>query len=94
VINFEQTNRAEIGSRSTDVIMVRELDEHLSLRLANSRRPVEELGFMPLPNDKEAVAFGETVIREMVQGNLQAGTVMEVTDDERAVGGIQPDQSN
>jgi len=30
----------------------------------------------------------------MVQENPQAGTVMEVTDDERAVGSIQPDQSN
>jgi len=28
---------------------------------------VEELGSCRCPNDKEAVAFGETVIREMVQ---------------------------
>jgi hypothetical protein len=63
--------------------------------LRNPGGRVEELGFMPLSDDKEAVAFGETVIRDMVEGNpTQAGAVMEVTDDERTVGTIQPDQSN
>jgi hypothetical protein len=54
---------------------------------------VEELGFMPLLDDREAVAFGETVVRELVEGSPtpHAGSVMEVTSGERSVGSIQTD---
>jgi hypothetical protein len=51
----------------------------------------EELGFMPLADDKEAISFGETVVREMVNGppTPHAGSVMEVTDGDRSVGSIE-----
>jgi hypothetical protein len=29
---------------------------------------VEELGCLPLPDDREAVAFGQSVVRDMIQG--------------------------
>jgi hypothetical protein len=49
---------------------------------------VEELGFLPLADDTEAVSFGKTVIREIVQENpaLYAGVVMKVTEGDRGVG--------
>jgi hypothetical protein len=52
---------------------------------------VEELGFMPLVDDREAVAFAETVIQDLAEGSptLHAGSVMEVTSGERSVGSIR-----
>jgi len=60
--------------------------------LRNHGGQVEELGYMPLPDDGEAVAFGESVARELAAENPRpyAGSVMEVTDGERAIGSIQP----
>ena len=59
--------------------------------LRNPDGQVEELGFLPLPDDREAVAFGTTVGRELVQGAPipRTGLVMVVTEDERPVGKIR-----
>jgi hypothetical protein len=48
---------------------------------------VEELGFVPLPDDAEAVAFGEKVILESKHGSQtdHSGSVMVVTDGQRDV---------
>jgi hypothetical protein len=52
---------------------------------------IEELGAIPLRDDKEAVAFGQSVVRDMVQGALpQQAAVVEVIDGERTVGRINP----
>jgi hypothetical protein len=63
--------------------------------LRNANGEVEQLGFMPLPDDKEAVAFGETMVRELVEGNPTpyVDSVMEVSDGGRAVGNIQADSA-
>ena len=36
---------------------------------------VEELGFVPLPDKREAVAFGATVVRDLVAERPDAGLV-------------------
>jgi hypothetical protein len=50
--------------------------------LRNPGRQAEELGFIPLPDDREAVAFGEAVVRELVEDGPtpHTGTVMVVTE--------------
>jgi hypothetical protein len=51
---------------------------------------IEELGALLLRGDGEAVAFAESLVRDMVQGSpAQQGAVMEVIDGERTVGRIQ-----
>jgi hypothetical protein len=59
--------------------------------LRNPGGQVEELGFLPLPDDREAVAFGEAVGRELAQGEPTPHTrsVMVVTEDECPVGKIR-----
>jgi len=59
--------------------------------LRNPAGQVEELGFLPLPDDREAVAFGKTVGRELAQGKpaSHTGSFMVVTEDERPVGKIR-----
>jgi hypothetical protein len=57
--------------------------------LRSRRGQIEELGFLPLPDDREAVAFGKTVGRELAQGEPHTGSVMVVTEDERPVGKIR-----
>lgn len=57
--------------------------------LRNPGGQVEELGFLPLPDDGEAVAFGKTVGRELARGEPHMGSVMVVTEDERPVGKIR-----
>jgi hypothetical protein len=50
---------------------------------------VEELGYLPLPDDGEAVAFGKLVVQDMIQGAPpQQAPVVEVIDGERTVGRI------
>jgi hypothetical protein len=58
---------------------------------------VEELGCLPLPDDREAVAFGKSVVQDMVQGAapqqaaVQQAAVMEVIEGhDRTVGRIDP----
>jgi hypothetical protein len=53
---------------------------------------VEVLGCLPLPDDRQAVAFGKSVVRDMVQGTPpQQAAVMEVIEgDDRTVGRIDP----
>ena len=64
---------------------------------------VEELGCLPLPDDREAVAFGKLVVQDivqdmaqdLVQGSLRPpAPVMEVIDGERTVGRIGPANSD
>lgn len=61
--------------------------------LRNPGRQVEELGCITLPDDGEAVAFGEAVVREITADSSapSEGLVMEVTDGERIVGRIEPE---
>jgi hypothetical protein len=52
---------------------------------------VETLGALPLRNDREAVAFGRSVVRDLVQGaSPQEAAVLEVLDGERTVSRIGP----
>jgi hypothetical protein len=53
---------------------------------------VEELGCLPLRDDREAVAFGKSVVQDMVQGAApQQAAVMEVIEgDDRTVGRTDP----
>jgi hypothetical protein len=60
---------------------------------------VEELGCLPLPDDREAVAFGKLVVEDMIQDLVQGtlpphAPVMEVIDGERTVGRIGPSNSD
>ena len=56
---------------------------------------VEELGCLPLPDDREAVAFGKLVVQDLVRGILPPpAPVMEVIDGERTVGRIGPSNSD
>jgi hypothetical protein len=49
----------------------------------------EELGDLPLGDDREAVAFGQSVVRDMVQGAFPRQTsVIEVIEGERTVSRI------
>jgi hypothetical protein len=53
---------------------------------------VEELGSLLLRDDSEAVAFGQSVVRDMVQGaSPQQAAVVEVIDGERTVSRIDRD---
>ena len=63
--------------------------------LRNPDGQVEELGPMLLHDDREAVAFGERMVRDLVADNptLHAGFVMEVIDGNRTVGRIGPEES-
>jgi hypothetical protein len=56
---------------------------------------LEELGTIPLPDDNEAIAFGKTVVREMVENDPApyAGAIMDVIEGERAVGSIRPSKT-
>ena len=48
----------------------------------NLDRQVEELGRVPLPDDRKAVGFAATVVRDLVAESptSHAGLVVEVTD--------------
>src|SRR5258707_15889680 len=56
----------------------------------NDGRDREETGQIELSDDHEAFAFGEQVIREMLQGSSRQyeGCAMEVREGERIVGRI------
>src|SRR5258708_1953149 len=56
----------------------------------NDGRDREETGQIELSDDHEAFAFGEQVIREMLQGSSRQyeGCAMEVQEGERIVGRI------
>jgi hypothetical protein len=93
VFNFEQT--AQAGStyflgRQVGVAMS---VYHFVLRSPAGQR--DDLGFMPLFDDRAAVAFGEAMVREMAQEHPAplAGSVIEVTEGKRAVGSVEPDKS-
>jgi hypothetical protein len=59
--------------------------------MRDHRGEVEELGNMALSGDREAIAFGKVVVREMMQGSPtpQAGSVMSVSNGVRSVGEIR-----
>jgi hypothetical protein len=61
--------------------------------LRNRSGRVEELGCLPLPNDREAVAFGEAILREAMGGNRTVcpDSALDVIEDERTVAKIQFD---
>jgi hypothetical protein len=94
VINFGQTNQPEIGSSPLPLRFWGVTMSVYRFVLRNAGGEVEELGFMPLPDDEEAVAFGETMVRELVAGNSTpyADSVMEVSDGKRSVGNIQAEK--
>jgi hypothetical protein len=52
---------------------------------------VEDLGHMGMRDDREAIAFGESVVREMVADSPtpDARGLLEVIDGARVVGRIQ-----
>jgi hypothetical protein len=94
VVNFGQTKRPEIGSKPATITVWGISMSIYRFVLRNAGGEVEELGFIPLSDDKEAVAFGETMVRELVQEKPTpyAHSVMEVSNGERTVGNIQADQ--
>jgi hypothetical protein len=53
---------------------------------------VEELGTIPLPDDSEAIAFGERVVRDLVKDDPApyTGTIMDVIEGSRSVSSIDP----
>ena len=54
---------------------------------------LEELGALPMRDDRDAVAFAQSVVRDMTQGNpAQQAAVMEVIDGKRTVGRIGSDE--
>jgi hypothetical protein len=50
---------------------------------------VEELGVMPLRDDKEAAAFGQSVVREMIQGTRKNAAVLDIFAGKRTVSRIE-----
>jgi hypothetical protein len=56
---------------------------------------LEELGTIPLPDDREAIAFGKSVAREMAENDPApyAGAIMVVIEGERAVASIRPSKA-
>jgi hypothetical protein len=90
VINFEQTNQS--GSKLLSLAIIKRTNMSIYCFVLRSRAGgVESLGCLPLPDDSEAVTFGEAVMRESAEGSSApyAGAVMEVTDGARTVGRIQ-----
>jgi hypothetical protein len=49
---------------------------------------IEELGFMALPDDAEAVAFATLIIQDMPREDRTQGGSLAITDGERVVGKI------
>jgi hypothetical protein len=63
------------------------LTYHFTLRNDGDR--VDDLGFMGLADDGEALAFGKQVIQDLVHGDRNyAGWIIEITEGERPVGNI------
>jgi hypothetical protein len=91
VINFEQTNYAESGSCKSGWGLEGSMSIYRFVLRSRSGK-VEELGCLPLPDDREAVAFGKSVVQDMVQRTPpQQAVVMEVIEgDDRTVGRIDP----
>ncbi len=58
--------------------------------LRQNGTPSENLGATELRNDSEAVEFGESVIRDLMNGDSEqySGWVLSVTEDERIVRSI------
>jgi hypothetical protein len=58
--------------------------------LWNNRSEKEDLGFLAMANDDEALAFGCDIIRLIQAENAPAyaGSVVEITQEDRAVGSI------
>ena len=54
---------------------------------------VEALGALPLRDDREAIAFAQSVVRDMIQGapSQEVSPVVEVISGGRTVGRIQAD---
>jgi hypothetical protein len=48
----------------------------------------EELGFMSLADDVEALAFGKQVIRDMEHKDAYGGWTMDILEGKRTVGAI------
>jgi hypothetical protein len=60
---------------------------HFTLR--NDGAQVDDLGFMGLADDDEALVFGKQVIRDLKGGDRNyAGWIMDITEGERPVGNI------
>ncbi len=52
---------------------------------------VEELGDVPLPDDRDAFAFAKQVIRECLADSdtkIYEGCTMDITESKREVGGV------
>jgi hypothetical protein len=56
---------------------------------------VEDLGFMAMADEGEALAFGKAVIRDIMRGNARqyADWAMDITVGKRVVGSIPFDRS-
>jgi hypothetical protein len=54
----------------------------------------EKLGSLPLRDDREAIAFGQSVVRDMIQGTRQNAAVLDVFAGKRTVGRIGPGESS
>jgi hypothetical protein len=95
MFNFEQRRS---GSRLKHAVVVSLSASTMSIYRFVFRvpgAPVEELGALSLRDDREAIAFGRSVVRDMVKGATpQQVAVMEVIDGERTIGRIGPDNSN
>ena len=50
---------------------------------------VEPLGALPLGNDTEAIAFGQSVVRDMIREAPREAAVVEVVAGGRTVGRIR-----
>ena len=61
---------------------------HYALR--NDVNDHEELGYLAMLNDEEALSFGHDVVRDILREHAAsyAGSVMEITERNRAVGSI------
>ena len=63
------------------------LTYHFTLR--NDGAQVDDLGFMGLADDGEALVFAKQVIRDLMRGDRNySGWIMEITEGERLVGNI------
>lgn len=58
-------------------------------RVRNDGARVDDLGFMTLVDDGEALDFGQQVIRDLMGGDRNySGWIMDITEGERLVGNI------
>ena len=56
----------------------------------NSNSDIDDLGYMELADDAAALAFGEKVIRDSMEGDAEqyTGWTIDITEGERTVGSI------